>query len=120
LTAYEVEGLDLWGTDLVVLSACETGLGQVQVGEGVIGLRRAFQLAGARTVLASLWKVPDRDTQLLMTRFFALWLQGQGKAQALRAAQIERIARLRASGDGRRKHAPPLFWAGFVCHGVAE
>jgi CHAT domain-containing protein/tetratricopeptide (TPR) repeat protein len=120
LTAYEVEGLDLWGTDLVVLSACETGLGEVAVGEGVIGLRRAFQLAGARTVLASLWEVPDRDTQLLMTRFFALWLKGQGKAQALRTAQIERIARLRASGDGRRKHAPPLFWAGFVCHGVAE
>jgi CHAT domain-containing protein/tetratricopeptide (TPR) repeat protein len=120
LTAYEVEGLDLWGTDLVVLSACETGLGQVQVGEGVIGLRRAFQLAGARTVVASLWKVPDHETQVLMTRFFALWLKGQGKAEALRAAQCEMIARLRQSPDPRHKHAPPLLWAGFICHGVAE
>jgi CHAT domain-containing protein/Tfp pilus assembly protein PilF len=120
LTAYEVEGLDLWGTDLVVLSACETGLGQVDVGEGVIGLRRAFQLAGARTVVSSLWKVPDQETEALMTRFLALWLQDKPKAEALRLAQRELLARLRKSSEARHKDAPPLFWAGFICHGAAE
>jgi CHAT domain-containing protein len=114
LTAYEVEGLDLWGTELVVLSACETGLGEVDVGEGVIGLRRAFQLAGARSVVSSLWKVPDRETEQLVTRFLTLWQQGKPKAEALRQAQRELIAQMRKT----RKDAPPLFWAAFVCHGA--
>jgi CHAT domain-containing protein/tetratricopeptide (TPR) repeat protein len=115
LTALEVENLDLWGTELVVLSACETGLGAVQVGEGVLGLRRAFQLAGARTVLASLWKVPDTETEQLMTSFLRRWLKGKGKAEALRNAQLDLIQALRASAT--RRQAPPLYWAGFVCHG---
>jgi CHAT domain-containing protein/tetratricopeptide (TPR) repeat protein len=119
LTAREVQDLDLWGTELVVLSACETGLGEVQVGEGVLGLRRAFQLAGAQTVLASLWKVPDTETEQLMSRFFELWLSGKhGKAAALRQAQLEMIAKLRQ--DPKRKDAPPLYWAGFICHGKAD
>jgi CHAT domain-containing protein len=110
-----VEGLDLWGTELVVLSACETGRGEVQVGEGVLGLRRAFQLAGAQTVLASLWKVPDAETEQLMTDALSRWLKGAPPHEALRAAQLELIRRLRLSAD--RHEAPPLYWAGFVCHG---
>jgi CHAT domain-containing protein/tetratricopeptide (TPR) repeat protein len=121
LTAREVRNLDLWGTDLVVLSACETGLGQVSnQGEGVLGLRQAFQLAGARTVLASLWKVPDRDTERLMTKFFQRWLKGTPKAQALREAQLELLAELRKGADPQRRGAPPLYWAGFICHGLPE
>jgi CHAT domain-containing protein len=102
---------------LVVLSACETGLGAVQVGEGVLGLRRAFQQAVAQTVLASLWKVPDTETERLMSRVFSLWLSGKGKAEALRQAQLELIAALRNEPDEKRKTAPPVLWAGFICHG---
>jgi CHAT domain-containing protein/Tfp pilus assembly protein PilF len=121
LTAREVRNLELWGTDLVVLSACETGLGQVSnQGEGVLGLRQAFQLAGARTVLASMWKVPDKDTERLMTKFFQRWLAGTPKAQALRAAQLELLAELRKDADPKRRSAPPLYWAGFICHGLPE
>jgi CHAT domain-containing protein len=71
---------------MVVLSACDTGRGQVQVGEGVLGLRRAFQQAGAQTVLASLWKVPDTETEQLMTAFLRRWLGGADKSEALRQA----------------------------------
>jgi CHAT domain-containing protein/Tfp pilus assembly protein PilF len=120
LTAMEVENLDLWGTDLVVLSACETGRGEIQVGEGVLGLRRAFQLAGAQTVLASLWKVPDAETEKLMARFLQKWLESAGEAEALREAQLRLIQVLRDSPDPRLRQAPPLYWAGFICHGQAK
>jgi CHAT domain-containing protein/tetratricopeptide (TPR) repeat protein len=120
LTALEVQDLDLWGTELVVLSACETGLGAVQVGEGVLGLRRAFQSAGARTVLASLWQVPDKETARLMGKFFRHWLRGKPKAEALRRAQRELLAELRKDPDPKRQKAPPLYWAGFICHGQPE
>jgi CHAT domain-containing protein len=120
LTALEAEGLDLWGTELVVLSACETGLGQVEAGEGVLGLRRAFQQAGARTVVASLWRVPDTETQRVMAAFFRHWLGGVPKGRALRQAQLEVLAALRGDTDPQRRKAPPLLWAGFICHGLPE
>jgi CHAT domain-containing protein/Tfp pilus assembly protein PilF len=116
LTALEVENLDLWGTELVVLSACETGRGEVQVGEGVLGLRRAFQIAGAQTVLASLWMVPDQETERLMTECLKRWLDGAPPAEALRQAQLQMIRQLR-QGAGAKRQAPPLYWAGFICHG---
>ena len=84
LTAEDVTGLDLLATELVVLSACETGLGQVHVGEGVFGLRRAFVLAGAKTLVMSLWKVPDEPTRELMEDFYGRLLAGEGRAEALR------------------------------------
>jgi CHAT domain-containing protein len=87
LTAEDVTGLDLLDTDLVVLSACETGVGEVHVGEGVMGLRRAFILAGARTVVFSLWKVPDLPTAVLMERFYTNLLYVRlGRDEALREA----------------------------------
>jgi CHAT domain-containing protein/tetratricopeptide (TPR) repeat protein/predicted Ser/Thr protein kinase len=117
LTAREVEDLDLWGAELVVLSACETGPGEVEVGAGVLGLWRAFRQAGAQTVLASRWKVPDVEAERLLTAFFRRWLKGAGKAEALREAQLELIKELRASKEARHREAPPLYWAGFICHG---
>src|SRR5262245_29556129 len=88
LTAEDVTGLDLLATELVVLSACETGLGQVHVGEGVFGLRRAFVLAGAKTLVMSLWKVPDEPTRELMEDFYGRLLAGRGRAEALPEAKL--------------------------------
>ena len=89
LTAVEVAGLDLEKADLVVLSACETGLGAAAGGEGVLGLQRAFQLAGAKTTITSLWKIPDRATMQLMQRFYEnLWDEKMSKLDALREAQL--------------------------------
>jgi CHAT domain-containing protein len=107
LTAEDVTGMDLLDTELVVLSACETGLGQIRVGEGVFGLRRAFAVAGARTLVMSLWKVPDEQTQELMADFYQRILSGEGRAEALRQAQLA----LRA------KHPDPYFWGAFICQG---
>jgi CHAT domain-containing protein/tetratricopeptide (TPR) repeat protein len=107
LTAEDVTGLDLLDTELVVLSACETGLGQVQVGEGVFGLRRAFVLAGAKTLVMSLWKVPDQQTQELMVDFYQRILKGQPRAEALRQAQLAL----------KVKHPDPSYWGAFICQG---
>src|SRR5262249_6458200 len=84
VSAEDVTGLELLDAALVVLSACETGLGEVRAGEGVFGLRRAFQLAGARTVVMSLWKVPDEATRELMAAFYRRLLAGVSRAEALR------------------------------------
>lgn len=86
LTAREISILDLRGLDLVVLSACQTGLGEI-TGDGVFGLQRGFKKAGAGTLLMSLWKVDDQATQLLMTRFYANLTAGQSKAESLHEAQ---------------------------------
>ena len=107
LTAEDVTVLNLLDTELVVLSACETGLGEVQVGEGVFGLRRAFVMAGAKTLVMSLWKVPDRQTQELMEDFYRRILAGQARSEALREAQLAAKAR----------YPEPLYWGAFICQG---
>jgi CHAT domain-containing protein/Tfp pilus assembly protein PilF len=90
LTAEEVQALDLRGCELVVLSACETGLGQLEYGQGILGLQRAFQAAGARAVVASLWKVDDAATGVLMERFYTnLWTKKLPRLEALRQAQLD-------------------------------
>lgn len=114
LTAMEAAGLNLTGTRLVVLSACNTGRGDVQNGEGVFGLRRALEEAGAEAVLMSLWSVPDRETQDLMRRFYAKWLGGTEVHEALREAQLEVRAEVRREHDGRDL---PYYWGGFVLVG---
>jgi CHAT domain-containing protein/tetratricopeptide (TPR) repeat protein len=113
LTAYEASGLNLQGTELVVLSACETGLGQVANGEGVFGLRRALQGAGAEAVLMSLSSVPDLETRELMSLFYSKWLGGKDKHNALREAQLElqHIVTVRYGSDR------PSYWGSFVLVG---
>ena len=142
LTAEEIVNLDLRGTELVVLSACDTGLGKVAGGEGVMGLQRAFHLAGTRAVIASLWKVDDDATKTLMVEFYKnLWNEKMGKLEALRRAQLTMIRnydsktkKLRAGGlatkvdpdklktapnaEPRRNNPlPPFYWAAFQLSG---
>ena len=113
LTSYEASGLNLQGTELVILSACETGRGEEAAGEGVFGLRRALQVAGAEAVLMTMWSVPDQETQELMVLFYEKWLAGKSKSAALREAQLEMRKRVKA----RYGEDLPLFWGAFVLVG---
>jgi len=113
LTAYEVSGLNLVGTELAALSACETGVGHAVRGEGIFGLQRAFRHAGARSVLMSLWKIMDKETSLLMESFYRRWLDGNSKIDALRDSQLEQLNHARQTLG----HGHPLLWAGFILIG---
>jgi CHAT domain-containing protein len=111
LTAEMIASLPLERLELAVLSACETGLGEVAGGEGVYGLQRAFHMAGAQTTVASLWQVDDEITQELLTRFFDnLWHKGMGRLEALRQAQL-------AVRRGEDNRAHPRYWAAWVLSG---
>jgi len=106
LLAEEVAMLNLLGAEIVVLSACETALGEVDNSEGVFGLQRAFKLAGAQTLIMSLWEVDDTATSILMSAFYENWLSGMSKQEAFREAQQKLRSDLRFNS--------PFFWAAFV------
>lgn len=106
VTAMEASGLDLWGTKLVVLSACETGVGKVTNGEGVYGLRRALVIAGAESMVMTLWQVDDLATRDLMAGYYKRLEAGKGRSSALRDVQLEI--------SGQAKYAHPYYWASFL------
>jgi CHAT domain-containing protein len=106
LTALEASSLNLWGTKLVTLSACDTGIGEVKNGEGVYGLRRAFIIAGAETVVMSLWPISDSVTRDLMSSYYRGLREGLGRGEALRRAQLAML--------NRKGHELPFYWASFI------
>jgi len=113
LTGLEASLLNLQGTELVILSAGESGAGEVKIGEGVMSLRRAFRIAGAETVLASHWKVSDEATSRLMTEFMRRWRAGEPRGKAWREAQLE----LLRSKGAKEDWSNPYFWAAFTLTG---
>jgi len=113
LTALEAAGLNLWGTKIVALSACETGLGEVRNGDGVYGLRRALVLAGAESQLMSLWKVDDAVTKDLMIDYYTHIRAGEGRTEALREVQLQMLRGNNPKQD--RRH--PYYWASFIQSG---
>ena len=108
VTGADILNMDLRHTELVVLSACETGVGDIVDLEGVFGLRRAFILAGVQTLVSSLWRVPDYHTRELMNSFYEHLLSGLPREQALREAQLAMKA----------KYPDPLYWGAFICQGA--
>ena len=135
VTSLELSAVDLNATDLLVLSACETALGSVQPGEGLLGLQRACHMAGARSVLTSLWQVRDAETQSLMLRFYEnIWKRGLGRLDALRDAQLAMLrGELHIGASGKRgpgparavqrdpstatPRRPPSAWAAWILSG---
>jgi len=114
LTAEEVVSLNLEGVEWAVLSACDTGLGRIRAGEGIFGLRRAFQIAGVRTVIMSLWAVDDEATRLWMQSLYEGRLTRHlSTARAVRDASIAMLSYRRTKGLSTH----PFFWAGFVAAG---
>jgi CHAT domain-containing protein len=109
LTALEAAGLNLWGTKLVVLSACETGVGEIHNGEGIFGLRRALVIAGSESQVMSLWIVKDQATKVLMIDYYKHLISKMGRSEALRQAQLEML------NSEEYKH--PYYWASFVPSG---
>jgi CHAT domain-containing protein/tetratricopeptide (TPR) repeat protein len=109
LTALEAAGLDLWGTELVVLSACDTGVGEIKNGDGVYGLRRALVLAGSESQMISLWPVSDTGTRDLVVDYYTELLRGSGRGDALRRVQQKMLR------SPARAH--PYFWASFILSG---
>ena len=109
LTGLEASLLNLQGTELVILSACDSGTGEVKIGEGVMSLRRAFRIVGAQTVLASHWKVSDKATSQLMTEFIRRWPSGEPRVKAWREAQSSLLQ--------SKEYSNPYFWAAFTLTG---
>ena len=103
LTAEEIAGLNLSGTDLLVLSACQTGLGEIG-GDGVYGLQRGFKIAGVNTIIMSLWEVSDAATEVLMTKFYSMLTKGKSKREAFDAA-VETV---------KKEYESPEYWAAFI------
>ena len=142
--AQDIAALDLWETELAILSACQTGIGDVKLGEGVFGLRRAFAIAGTKTLIMSLWSVPDRATALLMNRFLSNLRRGIGRRVALKEAQdyirTITVKQLQQSKFGRsilaelenalpqtrqlsetdQPLAHPYFWGAWICQGETK
>ncbi|MBS1808747.1 MAG: CHAT domain-containing protein [Acidobacteria bacterium] len=133
LTALEMAGLDLWGTKLVVLSACETGIGEVKTGDGVYGLRRALVLAGSESQVMSLWKVDDAATRDLMVDYYQRLQAGEGRSEAMQQVQLQML-RGREQSAGHQARTPdvkplgtqkaeftgrshPYYWASFIQSG---
>ncbi len=138
--AQDIAGVDLWETDLTILIACQSGLGDVQTGEGVFGLRRAFAVAGSKTLIMSLWSVPTLATMLLMEQFLDYLKAGIGRAEALKEAQKYiinvTVGELQKSQLGRdilaelnlgnnleiesKPLAHPYFWGAWICQGEVD
>jgi CHAT domain-containing protein len=114
LTAEEIAALDLSGVEWAVLSACDTGVGQILPGEGVLGMRRAFEIAGAGTTILSLWPVDDEAARDWMTRLYTGRLfHGLDTADAVKWASRAALENRRAKGESTK----PFYWAGFVAAG---